>query len=79
MNRARSRRDGTHPIFVAVKRENDLVARVARGEYVIEPHRVAETMLRRRGRGLLMLVPPQLDTPSGGGPEDDTPPGLSAA
>jgi hypothetical protein len=79
LKRALSRRDGSHPIFVAVKRENDLVARVARGEYVIEPHRVAEAMLRRRGRGLLMLVPPQLDTSSGGGPEDDPTPGLSAA
>jgi hypothetical protein len=62
-----------------VKRENDLVARVARGEYVIEPQRVAEAILRRRGRGLLMLVPTQLDPPSVPGPEDDPTPGLSAA
>jgi hypothetical protein len=62
-----------------VKRENDLVARLARGEYVIEPHRVAEAMLRRRGRGLLMLVPSQPDCLPGRGPEDDPTPGLSAA
>ena len=62
-----------------MKRENDLVARVARGEYVIEPHRVAEAMLRRRGRGLLMLVPTQVDSPPAGAPEDDPTPGLSAA
>ena len=68
-----------HPIRVAVKRENDLVARLARGEYVIEPHRVAEAMLRRRGRGLLMLVPTQVDDRPVRGPEDDPGPGLSAA
>ena len=79
MNNARSRRGPRHPICVAVKRENDLVARLARGEYVIEPHRVAEAMLRRRGRGLLMLVPTQPDSPPVSGPEDDPTPGLSAA
>ena len=79
MKRAHSRRGLSHPICVAVKRDNDLVARVARGEYVIEPHRVAEAMLRRRGRGLLMLVPTQGNTPPIGGPEDDPAPGLSAA
>ena len=62
-----------------MKLENDLVARVARGEYVIEPHRVAEAMLRKRGRGLLMLVPTQLDSSTAGGPEDDPTPGLNAA
>lgn len=77
--RADSRAPSSRPICVAVKRENDLVARVARGEYVIEPHRVAEAMLRRRGRGLLMLVPTQLDSRPAGGPEDDPGPGLSAA
>jgi hypothetical protein len=55
------------------------VARLARGEYVIEPHRVAEAMLRRRGRGLLMLVPTQADDRPVRGPEDDPGPGLSAA
>ena len=66
------------PILSAVKRENDLTAQVARGEYVIEPVRVAEAMLRRRGHGLLMLVPPQLETPPAG-PDDDPGPSLSAA
>ena len=79
MNSADSRRGARHPICVAVKRENDLVARLARGEYVIEPHRVAEAMLRRRGRGLLMLVPTQVDDRPVRGPEDDPGPGLSAA
>jgi hypothetical protein len=55
------------------------MARVSRGEYVIDTHRVAEAMLRRRGRGLLMLVPPQLERPTGGGPQDDSGPGLNAA
>ena len=63
----------------AVKRENDLVSRVARGEYVIDTHRVAEAMLRKRGRGLLVLVPGEVDRRSGGGPKDDPGPGLSAA
>jgi hypothetical protein len=55
------------------------VARVARGEYVIEPHRVAEAILRRRGHGLLMLVPTEFDGPAVDGSEDDPGPGLSAA
>jgi hypothetical protein len=63
----------------AVKRENDLVSRVARGEYVIDTHRVAEAMLRKRGRGLLMLVPGEVEGPSGRGPKGDPGPGLSAA
>ena len=55
------------------------MARLERGEYVIDTHRVAEAMLRRRGRGLLVLVPGELDRPAPGGPEDDPGPGLSAA
>ena len=62
-----------------MKRENDLVSRVARGEYVIDTHRVAEAMLRKRGRGLLVLIPGEIDRPSGGGPKDDPGSGLSAA
>jgi hypothetical protein len=62
-----------------VKRETDLESRVARGEYVIDNHRVAEAMLRRRGPGLLMLVPTQVERPSGCGPQDDPGPSLSAA
>jgi len=62
-----------------MKRENDLVVRVARGEYVIDTHQVAEAMIRRRGRGLLILVPNQVERPAIGGPEDDPGPGLSAA
>jgi hypothetical protein len=67
------------PICQAVKRENDLVSRVTRGEYVIDTHRVAEAMLRKRGRGLLMLVPNEVEPRSGGGPENGSGPGLSAA
>jgi hypothetical protein len=63
----------------SVKRENDLESRVARGEYVIDTHRVAEAMLRKRGRGLLMLVPTEVEPPSGGGPQNNPGPGLSAA
>ena len=62
-----------------MKRENDLGSRVARGEYVIDTHRVAEAMLARRGRGLLMLVPNEVNRPAGGGPKNDPGPGLSAA
>jgi hypothetical protein len=62
-----------------VKRENELGSRVARGEYVIDTHRVAEAMLARRGRGLLMLVPNEVNRPAGGGPKNDPGPGLSAA
>ena len=58
---------------------NDLASRLARGEYEIDEHRVAEAILRRRGNGLLMLVPPELDRSAGGVPEDDPGPGLSAA
>jgi hypothetical protein len=62
-----------------VKRESDLAARLERGEYVIDTHRVAEAMLRRRGRGLLVLVPGELERPAPGGPQDDPGPGLHAA
>ncbi len=62
-----------------MKRENDLGSRVARGEYVIDTHRVAEAMLERRGRGLLMLIPRDVERPTALGPEDDPGPGLSAA
>jgi hypothetical protein len=62
-----------------VKRENDLVSRVERGEYVIDTHGVAEAMLARCGRGLLVLVPTEFERPAAGGPEDDPGPGLSAA
>jgi hypothetical protein len=62
-----------------VKRENQLGSRVARGEYVIDTHRVAEAMLARRGRGLLMLVPNEIERPAGSGPKNDPGPGLSAA
>jgi hypothetical protein len=62
-----------------VKRETDLASRVSRGEYAIDTHRVAEAMLRRRGRGLLMLVPSQLERATLGGPEHDPGPHLDAA
>lgn len=62
-----------------MKRENELETRIARGEYVIDTQRVAEAMLRRRGRGLLMLVPGEVERPASRGPEDDPGPGLSAA
>lgn len=62
-----------------MKRENDLVSRVARGEYVIDAHQVAEAMIRRRGRGLLMLIPTEVERPAVTGPEDNPGPGLSAA
>ncbi len=63
----------------AVKREQDLVARLARGEYVIDAHRVAEAMLRKCGNGLLVLIPGDGEGPAPGSPQDDPGPGLSAA
>ena len=62
-----------------MNRVNDLVSRLARGEYEIDVHRVAEAMLRRRGNGLLMLVPGDVENSVSGAPEDDPGPGLSAA
>ena len=61
------------------KRKNDLAALLARDEYEIDVQRVAEAMIRRRGRGLLMLVSGQLERPTAGGPQDGSGPGLSAA
>ena len=62
-----------------MNRNNDLASRVARGEYEIDEHRVAEAMLRRRGNGLLMLVPPGGEGSASGGAQDDPGPGLDAA
>ena len=75
----RSGGDARRPIFQAVKREKDLGSRVARGEYVIDTHRVAEAMLERCGTGLLVLVPDEVECPSADGPQNDPGPGLSAA
>lgn len=58
---------------------DDLAALLASGDYEVDPRLVAEAMLRRRGRGLLMLVSDQVDLLPGGGPEGDSGPGLSAA
>ena len=58
---------------------NDLASRLARGEYEIDERLVAEAILRRRGRGLLMLVPADVEGRPTGGPEDNSGPGLSAA
>ena len=57
---------------------NDLASRLARGEYEIDELRVAEAILRRCGRGLLMLVTADVEH-ARGGPEDNSGPGLSAA
>ena len=62
-----------------MKRESELISRVTRGEYVIDTHRVAEAMLRKRGTGLLMLVPAEVERPAVGEGEDDPGPGLDAA
>jgi hypothetical protein len=58
---------------------NDLASRLSRGEYEIDTRLVAEAMLRRRGSGLLMLVPDEVDGPPVGPPQDDPGPGLDAA
>ncbi len=57
---------------------NDLASRLARGDYEIDELRVAEAILRRCGRGLLMLIATDVEH-TVGGPEDDPGPGLSAA
>ena len=62
-----------------MNRTNDLATRLARGEYEIDVDRVAEAILRRRGPGLLMLVPADVEGSTGGSPQDDPGPGLSAA
>ena len=79
MSRFPSGTGGYGPICHAVKRESDLGSRVARGEYVIDTHRVAEAMLRRRGAGLLVLIPGDGKRSSVSGPKGDPGPGLSAA
>jgi hypothetical protein len=79
LSRFRSREQGNGPICQAVKRENDLGSRVARGEYVIDTQRVAEAMLRRRGAGLLVLIPGDGKGSPVSGPQNDPGPGLSAA
>ena len=60
-------------------RKNDLESRLARGEYEIDVYGVAEAILRRRGPGLLVLVPAEVDGPPVSGPQDDPGPTLSAA
>ena len=60
-------------------RKHDLASLLARDEYEIDVNRVAEAMLKRRGRGLLMLVPDDVDSAAGAGPQDDPGPGLSVA
>jgi hypothetical protein len=62
-----------------MNRTNDLVSRLSRGEYEIDAQRVAEAMLRRRGPGLLVLVPSEVERAAPDGPQDDPGPGLSAA
>lgn len=62
-----------------MERTTDLAARLERGDYEIDALRVAEAMLRRRGRGLLMLVPRDVEFLAPRGPNDDPTPGLSAA
>ena len=62
-----------------MNQKKDLATRLARGDYEIDTQRVAEAMLRRRGRGLLMLVPSDVERPSACDPQDDPGPGLSAA
>lgn len=58
---------------------NELATRLSRGDYEIDPKRVAEAMLRRRGRGLLVLVPSNVERPAFGGPQGDPGPSLGAA
>ncbi len=62
-----------------MNRTTDLASRLARGEYEIDAQQIAEAILRRRGRGLLVLVPTDVESPAAGGPQDDPGPGLSAA
>ena len=62
-----------------MNRKNDLATLLSRGEYEIDAHRVAEAMLRRRGPGLLVLVPSDGEGSASGGSQDDPGPGLNAA
>lgn len=62
-----------------MNQKNELASRLSRGEYEIDPKRVAEAILRQRGRGLLMLVPTGLEDEPVGRPEGDAGAGFSAA
>lgn len=65
--------------MTSMKQRRQLGKQIEAGDYRPDPALVAEAMLRRRGRGLLMLVSDQVDLLPGGGPEGDSGPGLSAA
>jgi hypothetical protein len=61
-----------------MNRLTDLTTRLARGEYEIDPGRVAEAMLNEP-RGLLVLVPAGVKRPAFGVAQDDARPALGAA
>lgn len=60
-------------------RKNAVASLLARNEYEIDAQRVAEAIIRRRGAGLLMLVPAEIQGSAPCGPQDDPGPGLDAA
>lgn len=60
-------------------RGDDLSERLARGEYEVDPHLVAEAMLRKQGVGLLMLVPAEFDLGAVRPEQGEPDPGFSAA
>ena len=60
----------------------DALARlIARGEYVIDTHAVAEAMLRRSGGSpsLVLVAPQSLDRPAVRVDQDDAAPGADVA
>jgi hypothetical protein len=59
--------------------KNAVASLLARDEYEVDVDQVAAAMLRRRGAGLLMLVPSDFQGSAPGGSQDDPGPGLDAA
>jgi hypothetical protein len=58
----------------------DALARlVARGEYVVDTHAVADAMLRHAGGSFVLEAPQSLDRPAARVEEDDAAPGADVA
>jgi hypothetical protein len=64
--------------MVSTGGDPSLRERIARGEYVVDPHAVAEAMLRRVGSPMLVPVEP-LERPPVGADEDEAIPGDDVA
>jgi hypothetical protein len=61
-----------------VRRTQALADQIARGEYVVDPHAVAEAMLRA-DLSLVLEAPHALERPPGGVEQDEPLPGADVA